>query len=429
MALTRPTPVHATRRSTLSVVAITATLGLLIGCTPQGSVIPPVRAPITYPQADPGAEPRLGSTLGQEWTAISYPTGLGPDARYDAFSAGGSLWVYDKNNLTVLYGTNDGTTWREVDATKYGVSNDGELGAHWWLPPGRGTSVKSTFAVFYEPDSDRARNTLILEVGPDGASLSDSEKNGLDVMPPDEGGLKYRSYYPFGMQEIDGTRVIIGRGYWRSDTRIEAESLYTAFEGPTGVWSVQTPTEWPGDKEGVPPFSLTTVGDRIVVLTLEYENKSGPMAWSTADGLTWQKQELTGVAPKLLWGLSRTVSSTEHGIALWVNSGDHGENKADIWTSTDGLIWNHTQLLNEDWKLLYLQVEEDGFSAFVTGDNPLDNNVIKQVLYSPDGISWTSSPGFFDHESWMRQSISHEGGLVYLDPDEIKVTGLPWGAP
>lgn len=433
MALSHPSPLRdrgrGRGRSTLGIIVLTATLSLLAGCVPQGSVIPaPNRTPITYPPADPNAEPRPMSTLGQEWTTFSYPPELAKDVSYDGFSAGGSLWVYDRRDDTVLYGTKDGRTWRTVDAKKYGVPTEDKAGIGWWLTPGVGDPESSTFTLFYDRSSDDG-NTWILEVGPESVSASDSSKNGLDVMPLGEDGEKYRNIYALGMQEIQSERVIIGRGYQSLGDGVRIESLSTAFEGPSGTWSVQAPTNWPGGEEVLFPFSMTKVGDRIVVLASEYEAKTPPVAWSTADGLNWQKTELTGVAPELLRAMRNTVSSSEHGIALWANIGERPDNQAYIWTSRDGLNWHHMLLVNEGWELSYVLVEEDGFTAFANGFDKFTRDRITQILYSPDGVSWTSAPGAVVDDVSMMSAIPHEGGLVFLGYDEIKVTGLPWGNP
>jgi hypothetical protein len=400
--------------------AAAATLVLLAGC-----------ATVAGDDA-PGSTTEPVIPVGYKWAEVLFTGPLVTGIDYEGFSAGGMFWVYDQNVKTTLHGTQDGTHWRTVDAIENGVT-----------PPGgdyrsdcsvviADDGSASTFSMMYQtyyPQGHPASLTehaWILEIDPERVSLSDGATNGLEVMPPDEGGYAYRTDCAWGMVNMGGKRVIVGDGQWWQPWETGNVNPFVAVEEAPGSWKVHASSQEPFFKDQVLLMHVTKAADRLVVLAMNSAVGSGLESWSSADAFHWDRVDFPGPPPGGGASLPE-VASNEYGMAAWTTITTSATNDGHVWTTSDGATWTHSKLFDTDWELTAVRIDEGGFTAHAMR---LDGEkFVSAVWHSVDGVTWTALDDENPYPHRLKSAIAHEGGLVLILDGKFLVSGLPWSAP
>ncbi|MCC6269714.1 MAG: hypothetical protein IT190_00380 [Microbacteriaceae bacterium] len=404
-----------------SSVAVVALAGLLVGCVPTGNGSADSAEPV---------EPAV--PLGYEWTEVPFTTPLIPGTEYQGFSAGGAFWTYARETPTILYGTTDGKTWRTIDVTEYGALADtGKMSPDCGFVIA-GDRASSTFTMVYHSYYGQGHPEAItehiwmVEISPDDVTVSDGATNGLEVMPPDEGGTAYRTECVLGIEKLGDEKIVVGMGQWWAPYATGGKNPFVAKKVTPEKWEVHASSTESFFGDDSFPYRVTKAVDRVVMLVNYSDAESELAAWSSTDGMDWAYSELPGPKVYSLLG-NPSVESNDYGIAAWTTPGIFGEGQSQLWSSVDGQTWKYSEPIEADWNLTTVRVDKNGFTAFAYKYE--SEKVLSMVRHSVDGETWTVVDDANPRPQLLERAIAHDGGLVLISDDMFLVSGLPWGAP
>jgi hypothetical protein len=158
-----------------------------------------------------------------------------------------------------------------------------------------------------------------------------------------------------------------------------------------------------------------------------------PVAWTTADGVTWQRQSVPTVGHDGVAERMTTVVATDTGYLAGGSSGPElFERHARFWTSPDGVTWEPVP--DDDVAFANAEVRSiarfgDGFVAVgVVGSVQDHTGAVSWT--SPDGVHWTrvDDPAFTGGTAVSVTSAPF-GGLVAVGSDLDRHDAVAWVSP
>lgn len=409
------------RRTT---IALAVAVGLLTGCAaaPGDAETPPEE-----PRPDP-------ATWGAETVTYDLPAAVAQAEYVGGFSAGGALWVYDKKQAGVLYGTRDGVDWEALDLVAAGLPAEASLTADSHCAMGsaaiddRGTEFTIVYSTSYGGSHPAGIASQFLLVDVDVAAgevlgISAGAENGFEQMPPvAPDGYGFRTTCIAGWARVDGTRLAIGGGQWWQPYLTSSFDAFVATEGADGRWSVRSEPGAPFYRGvAVRPIAVLQLGDLIVVPSTRYDAPSGLDIWLSSDGIVWEHVQAPGPVaddPRI-----RAVVGPA-GIVILAELAYPAEG-VHAWSSADGRVWRETKLSEGESGARpgFLVATADGFVAGV------DDTDRMRMLTSPDGVTWTEVEQESEMDSWFATAFPHGTGLVDVSRWGVLTTGLGWAPP
>jgi hypothetical protein len=402
-----------------SSVSAALLLILLTGCAPTTERL----------DRDDRNDEDSSEVIGVDWHRVAgsaVPTG---DQYVRTASAGETLWVQGVDDPFVLYSTDDGVDWRQVDVRDHGVPADAYVPeardecAGWaWESNGGLFTVYATSTKGSHPGGLSTQQWLV-EIS-DEVVVSAGADVGLENMPPAQDGYDFRANCISGIVEVNGQRMLVGEGMWWQSSHSGFEHGFVAFEGVDGTWTVHASRSGPFfGSEQLQTDAVLTAGDRIVVITgTKWTDR---YLYSSVDGLIWEQ----GVDLEADLGADTEILAASDGerMAIAVVRKLDALYSLEMWTSSDGTTWSSERVFETDNTLTaeLVGLGAAGYSLVVSEE--IDYLGVEHIWLSDDGDSW-------DAEKPSKNFVlptnptALAGGLVGIRKGEIWVSGLDWGS-
>jgi hypothetical protein len=248
----------------------------------------------------------------------------------------------------------------------------------------------------------------------------------------------------YGIGSLDGTSVAVGGSLsdrtglvWTSTdgttwtkARHMDGTMYSLTEQPGGLIAVgvegPAAMAWTtADGKQWSPITLAPSGRAVHVMAgaggtlvasgavMDADGASTPVVWTSVDGMTWTQTVLEGLLPGQ-WSNPAGAATPAGFVVAFAEPGQDGF-IGHVWTSADGVTWAET---HTDQVGFLSAAGSAGTDAMLIGHG--------QVLRSPDGVTWTSTPEpTFDGWS-VRDVMTLADGRLFAAGDVFSSAMATW---
>lgn len=406
---------------------------LLAGCANGPDAAP--GQDVSPPSQDgPTADPALWGVDWAEFLADT-PSAVESPGFWEKFSAAGALWMVNTEARTTIHGTVNGQDWVTVDLVAAGLPAEAKPVSNSHCDAGRviddrGDSFVLVFETSYggSHPAGIATRTWLVEISSAGAvlSLQDSAAIGLEAMPPSEDGWDFRTECIGGFLDLPQGRMIVGGGQWWQPYLTSSYDIYSAVQAADGSWSVHSTNAPPlGGDNGNPKIVATLAyeGDAVMVTRPLVDDRSLSV-WRSSDGRAWDVTRIEAIPEgEFELGMRYRLVSAGDGaplvlLATW-RKPDAGL-VTSVWVSDDGRSWERSDFDEAGTAEPALITTMPAGLAVV-----FDLGATASLWTSPDGRAWTRSEAKIPYAAVF--ATAHEGGLVGVSKDKVRVSGLDWG--
>ncbi|MBX3093346.1 MAG: hypothetical protein KF680_02210 [Cryobacterium sp.] len=396
---------------------------LLAGCAaPQDALTPDGET--TEPTQDLAA-------WGVDWTRIDVTPPSTAEAGYWRSLGGGDiLWAYQTELPTTLYGTTDGATWLTVDLTEHGLPAEANFQSDYSCPDTKILGDDGPTALLHYVSGYGGTHPLglltamwFVEVTSAGAvTVTNGADIGLERMPASEAGWDFRTRCIAGTVDLAGTEIMVGGGQWWQPYKTGSYDLFSATRGADGSWSVYSTNSPPMNSASGNHYivGVERVGDEVMMVTLSTGTATQFDVWRTTDGRSWEVERVDAITEGELDLFTAQFAVTGDGMmaVLGSYSADGGDIVA-VWSSADGSTWKRTDLTEAGYRKPLLVTESpSGLFVLLEGDGGVD------AWGTSDGAVWSQLAENLPYAAGGAVPVA--GGLASFAGSAILLTGLDW---